>query len=84
MGAVRAGPVHRRGVAGMTIHVTVNGERRGIPAETTVGELVAMVTELATGVAAAVNGEIVPRRSWPGTPLSDGDQVEVVTAVQGG
>jgi sulfur carrier protein len=68
----------------MTIHVTVNGERRGIPAETTVGELVAMVTELATGVAAAVNGEIVPRRSWPGTPLRDGDQVEVVTAVQGG
>jgi len=68
----------------MTIHVTVNGERRGIPAETTVGELVAMVTELATGVAAAVNGEIVPRRSWPGTPLCDGDQVEVVTAVQGG
>jgi sulfur carrier protein len=68
----------------MTIHVTVNGERRGIPAETTVGELVALVTELATGVAAAVNGEIVPRRSWPGMPLRDGDQVEVVTAVQGG
>ena len=68
----------------MTIHVTVNGERRPIPAKTTVGELVAMVTELATGVAAAVNGEIVPRRSWPGTPLRDGDQVEVVTAVQGG
>lgn len=68
----------------MTIQVTVNGERRPIPAETTVGELVAMVTDLATGVAAAVNGEIVPRRSWPGTPLRDGDQVEVVTAVQGG
>jgi sulfur carrier protein len=68
----------------MTIHVTVNGERRGIPAQTTVGELVAMVTELATGVAAAVNGEIVPRRSWPGMSLRDGDQVEVVTAVQGG
>jgi sulfur carrier protein len=35
-------------------------------------------------VAAAVNGEVVPRRVWPGTPLQDGDQVEVVTAVQGG
>ena len=31
-----------------------------------------------------VNGEVVPRRNWPGTQLSDGDQVEVVTAVQGG
>jgi sulfur carrier protein len=49
-----------------------------------VGELVTIVTELATGVAAAVNGEIVPRRSWPATLVSDGDQVEVVTAVQGG
>jgi sulfur carrier protein len=68
----------------MTIHVTVNGQRRGVPADTTVGELVAMVTELATGVAAAVNGEIVPRRSWPATHVYDGDQVEVVTAVQGG
>jgi sulfur carrier protein len=68
----------------MTIHVTVNGQRRGLPTGTTVGELVAMVTELATGVAAAVNGEIVPRRSWPATFVYDGDQVEVVTAVQGG
>jgi sulfur carrier protein len=68
----------------MTIHVIVNGQRRGVPAGTTVGELVAMVTQLATGVAAAVNGEIVPRRSWPATFISDGDQVEVVTAVQGG
>jgi len=68
----------------MTIHVIVNGQRRGLPADTTVGELVAMVTELATGVAAAVNGEIVPRRSWPGRLVHDGDQVEVVTAVQGG
>jgi sulfur carrier protein len=68
----------------MTIYVTVNGERREVPAETTVGELVATVTELATGVAAAVNGEIVPRGHWPGTKIRDGDQVEVVTAVQGG
>jgi sulfur carrier protein len=68
----------------MTINVTVNGQRREVAAETTVGELVAAVTELATGVAAAVNGEIVPRRRWPGTQIRDGDQVEVVTAVQGG
>jgi sulfur carrier protein len=68
----------------MTIEVTVNGECRGVPAQTTLGELVALVTGLSAGVAAAVNGEVVPRRSWPGTQLHDGDQVEVVTAVQGG
>ena len=68
----------------MTVRLTVNGETREVPAGTTVGQLVAMVTDLATGVAAAVNGVVVPRRSWPVVPLGDGDRVEVVTAVQGG
>ena len=68
----------------MTVRVTVNAEPREVPAGTTVGQLVAMVTELAGGVAAAVNGEVVPRGSWAATLLSDGDLVEVVTAVQGG
>jgi len=68
----------------MTVQVTVNGEPLEVPAGMTVGQVVATVTELATGVAAAVNGEVVPRRSWAGTLLCDGDRVEVVTAVQGG
>ena len=36
------------------------------------------------GVRLTVNGEVVPRGAWAGSPLRDGDQVEVVTAVQGG
>lgn len=36
------------------------------------------------GVAAAVNGEIVPRAAWDTRRLDDGAEVEVVTAVQGG
>jgi sulfur carrier protein len=68
----------------VTIQVTVNGQPREVAADINVGQVVAAVTELATGVAAAVNGEVVPRRSWDGTRLRDGDRVEVVTAVQGG
>jgi sulfur carrier protein len=68
----------------VTVEVMVNGQPREVAAGTTVAQLVAAVTDLATGVAAAVNGEVVPRRSWPGTQLRDGDRVEVVTAVQGG
>ena len=68
----------------MSVRVTVNGEARELPVGTTVAELVAAATGLTAGVAAAVNGEVVPRRRWPGTQLRDGDQVEVVTAVQGG
>ncbi|HTA09982.1 MAG TPA: sulfur carrier protein ThiS, partial [Streptosporangiaceae bacterium] len=37
-----------------------------------------------TGVAAAVNGDVIRRAAWAATPLSDGDEVEVLTAVQGG
>ncbi len=68
----------------MTVGVTVNGQVREVAAGTTVEQLVSAVTELPAGVAAAVNGEVVPRRSWPGTLLRDGDRVEIVTAVQGG
>ena len=36
------------------------------------------------GIAAAVDGEVVPRDRWRATELSDGQRVEVVQAVQGG
>jgi sulfur carrier protein len=66
------------------MNVTVNGERWDIPAGTTVEQLVGQLTGAPSGVAAAVNGEVLPRRAWAATPLADSDQVEVVTAVQGG
>jgi sulfur carrier protein len=62
----------------------VNGERREIADGLTLELLVAGETPLTSGVAAAVNGDVVPRRSWAAIVLRDGDQVEVVTAVQGG
>ena len=43
-----------------------------------------MLTTAASGVAVALNGEVVRRADWACTPLSPGDQVEVLTAVQGG
>ncbi|MFI5084534.1 MAG: sulfur carrier protein ThiS [Actinomycetales bacterium] len=36
------------------------------------------------GVAVALNGGIVPRSQWQGTELQANDDVEIVTAVQGG
>jgi sulfur carrier protein len=64
--------------------VTVNGEPREIPPGTSLAQLARQVTDQQTGIAVAVNGEVVSRRGWPATALADGDQVEVVTAVQGG
>jgi sulfur carrier protein len=74
----------------MALRLTVNGEPREMPDGATIDIAVAAVTGQArlprrfSGVAAAVNGEIVPRRSWAGAVLRDGDRVEVVTAVPGG
>jgi sulfur carrier protein len=72
----------------MGVRLTVNGEPRDVPDGATLDAVVASVTGRAigqaSGIAAAVNGEVVPRGSWAGSPLWDGDQVEVVTAVQGG
>lgn len=36
------------------------------------------------GVAVALNGAVVPRAEWPEQPLTDGDVVELLVAVQGG
>ena len=68
----------------MSITVTANGEARRLPAGSTLAELVTQLVASPQGVAAAVDGTVVPCRAWPGTPLADGCVVEVVTAVQGG
>jgi len=68
----------------VSVPVTLNGEPRDLPDGSTVAQAVAELTRAPSGVAAAVNGEVVPRGSWAATPLRRADQVEVVTAVQGG
>ena len=64
--------------------VTVNGTPRDLPSGVTLADVVGQLSASPKGVAAAVNGEVVPRGAWPSTPLAERDEVEVVTAVQGG
>jgi sulfur carrier protein len=68
----------------MTVQVKLNGEPCELPDGSTIVQAVAALTAAAAGVAAAVNGDVVPRGSWARTALRDGDQIEVVMAVQGG
>jgi sulfur carrier protein len=68
----------------VSVRVRLNGEPRELPDGSTIARAVAELTTAPTGVAAAVNGDVVPRGSWARTVLRDGDQVEVVMAVQGG
>jgi sulfur carrier protein len=60
------------------VQVIINGEPHRTPAKMSLAQAVALLTAAPTGVAAAVNGDVVRRAAW------DGDEVEVLTAVQGG
>jgi sulfur carrier protein len=64
--------------------VLVNGERRRVASGTALDTLVGTLAASPSGVAAALNETVVPRAQWPSTLLSEGDRVEVLTAVQGG
>ncbi|MFZ3497049.1 sulfur carrier protein ThiS [Streptomyces sp. 5.8] len=64
--------------------ISVNGEPREIADGTMLATVVATLTAATKGVAAALNETVVPRGQWPYTSVTDGDRVEVLTAVQGG
>ena len=75
------------------IAVVLNGRPAELPAGADVTAAVRALTAgtdqaagnaAGRGIAVAVNGEVVPRSDWPGTPLADGDRVEVLSATQGG
>jgi sulfur carrier protein len=64
--------------------ITLNGAKADIADGTTIADLITDITGAHRGSAAVVDGEVVPRSSWPLTPLREGQQVELITAVQGG
>ena len=64
--------------------VEVNGAPWDEPSTVTVADLVARWCPSPRGIAVARNGDVVPRSRWAGTPLVEGDRIEIVTAVAGG
>lgn len=66
--------------------IELNGEPRQVDAGLTLDRLVEMAgaDPSRRGVAVALGGEVVPRSEWGVTKVSESDQVEVVTAIQGG
>jgi len=67
-----------------SVDIIINGQPRQVADESSLAGAVTLVTAAVTGVAAAVNGEVVRKAAWTSTRLTAGDQVEIVTAVQGG
>jgi len=66
------------------MEIVINGKPHEAANGLSLAQAVALMTKAETGVAAAVNGDVIRRAVWEATPLSDGDEVEVLTAVQGG
>lgn len=66
------------------MNVVVNGTPREVVDGGSVAAIIAALAVPAIGAAVAVNDTVVPRGRWAGTPLVDGDRVEVLVAVQGG
>jgi sulfur carrier protein len=66
------------------VHVWINGEQRELGAGASVLDALTELGAPSSGVAVAVDGEVVPRAGWADTRLADGARIEVLTAVQGG
>lgn len=63
--------------------IRVNAERVEVDDQTTVAALLQSLGYPDRGIAVALDQAVLPRSDWTAT-LSDGAQLEVVTAVQGG
>ena len=67
------------------MRIELNGEPVELAAGASLAQAVdSLGVDSARGVAVAVDGEVVPRSAWDATALSEGQQVEVLRAVQGG
>ncbi len=68
------------------MRVVVNGTERTVPGGATLADV---ADELGVapgepGVAAAIDGDVVPRAGWRSLPLAEGARIEVVRAAAGG
>jgi sulfur carrier protein len=71
--------------AGPRITITVNGDARSVPADLSIERLLAEQGLAGKrGLAVAVNDAVVPRNNWAAQRLSEGSQVLIIQATQGG
>ena len=66
------------------MHVWINGGRCELAEGARVLDALGVLGLPRSGVAVAVDGEVVPKVRWAEAVLADGARVEVLTAVQGG
>ena len=65
------------------MRITLNGQEKEVAAKT-IAALLQMLDAPEIGIAVARNGKVVRRAEHGSTPLTEGDEIEVIRAVQGG
>jgi thiazole synthase len=68
------------------MRIELNGERIELPDGATVATAIdaSGAAPDQRGVAVAVDGEVIPKSEWETTALSEGQEIEVLAAIQGG
>lgn len=70
------------------MNYTVNQEQRTATGPATIADVVSEETgddvAQAKGLAVALNQAVVPRSQWEEQQISDGDEIDLLVAVQGG
>ncbi len=70
------------------MRLVINGEQRE-PQGATLNDIWEeeareLQTDSPSGFAIALNGRVVPKTRWRDTPVSDGDQINIIRAMAGG
>ena len=70
----------------LRMNYTVNQEERQGDEGLTIAEVVVNETgeKDATGIAIALNQAVVPRSQWESREVTEGDEIDILLAVQGG
>lgn len=66
------------------ISVTINGEKREVPAEVDLDKLLELFSLPKQRIAIELNNSVIRRADWPETVVRGDDKIEVVHFVGGG
>ena len=66
--------------------IRVNGEPREVRSDLNLHELLILLEldPTQSGIAVAVDREVIPKTAWQSTQLHDDSEIEIIRAVQGG
>ena len=66
--------------------IRINGEEREVRSDLSLHELLLLLElePMQSGIAVAVNREVIPKAAWRTTQLRKNSEVEIIRAVQGG